>query len=384
MASGSFSLFQSPQTTTNKLKLIMPTLVEETLDKTTLYYREGGSDKVYQCAIEPAGTRFVVNFAFGRRGSTLNTGTKTNVPVDYDAARRIYDKLVKEKTAKGYTPGPNGTPCHNSPKEDRFTGLLPQLLNPIDEAEVNRLLTNDNFCMQEKFDGRRILIQKQGSAITGINKKGLVVGLPESVVQAAQCLPGDFVLDGECIGDNFFVFDMLSNHTDLRVLPYRQRLVQLYNLIASAQQRAIRLVETAFKHDEKQLLLKDLRTARKEGVVFKLLTAAYTPGRPNSGGPQLKHKFYATLSAVVAKINAQRSVEIRLLGDDGWQAAGNVTIPANQSVPQLGQVVEIRYLYAHKESSVLYQPVFLGLRSDVEPMECLATQLKFKAEEDAC
>jgi bifunctional non-homologous end joining protein LigD len=372
------------QTKTIKHRNIMPTLVEESLDRTTLYYREGSSDKIYQCAIEPAGTRFVVNFAYGRRGSTLNTGTKTNVPVDWDDAKRIYDKLVKEKTSKGYTPGPNGTPYYNSPKAERFTGLLPRLLNPIEEAEMNRLLTDDQHCMQEKFDGRRLLVQKQGTDITGINKKGLVVGLPESVVQAAQCLPGDFVVDGECIGDNFFVFDLLTNHTDLRVLPYRQRLVMLYNLIASAQQRFITLVATAFTPEEKNRLLQQLRSARKEGVVFKLLTAAYTPGRPNSGGPQLKHKFYATLSAVVAKINAQRSVEIRLLGDDGWQPAGNVTIPANHSVPQVGQVVEIRYLYAFKESGVLYQPFFLGLRNDVDTSECVATQLKFKAEEEAC
>lgn len=80
-------------------------------DRITLYYREGSSDKVYQCAIEPAGAgRFAVTFAYGRRGSTLNTGTKTSNPVDYDEAKRIYDKLVKEKTAKGYTPGADGTP----------------------------------------------------------------------------------------------------------------------------------------------------------------------------------------------------------------------------------------------------------------------------------
>ena len=84
----------------------MPTLVEEALDRITLYYREGTSDKVYQVAIEPAGTRFVVNFAYGRRGTILNTGTKTNVPVDFAAAKRIYDKLVKEKTAKGYSEYP--------------------------------------------------------------------------------------------------------------------------------------------------------------------------------------------------------------------------------------------------------------------------------------
>jgi bifunctional non-homologous end joining protein LigD len=74
----------------------------------TLYYREGSADKIYQCGIEPAGERFVVNFAYGRRGFTLNAGTKTNVPVDYDSAKRIFDRLVKEKQAKGYAPGENG------------------------------------------------------------------------------------------------------------------------------------------------------------------------------------------------------------------------------------------------------------------------------------
>jgi len=49
---------------------------------------------------------FIVNFAFGRRGSTLGTGTKTASPVDHDTAKGIYDKLVNEKRAKGYTEGP--------------------------------------------------------------------------------------------------------------------------------------------------------------------------------------------------------------------------------------------------------------------------------------
>ena len=81
----------------------MQTLTE--LPHATLYYREGSSDKVYQCQIEQAGDRFVVNFAYGRRGSTMNTGTKTNVPVDLESAQRIFEKLVKEKRAKGYTEG---------------------------------------------------------------------------------------------------------------------------------------------------------------------------------------------------------------------------------------------------------------------------------------
>ena len=112
------------------------TLIEPQTKRITLYYREGSSDKVYQAAIEPEGYLFLVTFAFGRRGTTLSTGTKTPEPVDLDTATRIFNKLVSEKKAKGYTEGPDGTPYQHTEKEDRATGILPQLLNPIDEAEV--------------------------------------------------------------------------------------------------------------------------------------------------------------------------------------------------------------------------------------------------------
>ena len=112
--------------------------------------------------------------------------------------------------------------------------------------------------------------------------------------------------------------------------------------------------------------------------MFKRLDAPYTPGRPNTGGPQLKYKFYATASCVVAKLNAQRSVEVRLLGEDGWMPCGNVTIPPNHPIPTVGQVIETRYLYAIRTSNALYQPVYQGLRSDVDVAECLLTQLKYQ------
>src|SRR5206468_9669162 len=96
-----------------------------------------------------------------------------------------------------------------------------------------------------------------------------------------------------------------------------------------------------------------LKSEKREGVVFKRLDAPYVPGRPASGGPALKHKFYATLSAVVANINAQRSVELRLLNCKGWIVVGNVTIPPNHLVPPVGAVVEVRYLYAYRESNSL-------------------------------
>jgi bifunctional non-homologous end joining protein LigD len=363
------------------------TMTTPQTERITLYYREGSSDKVYQVSIEPQGQGFVVNFAYGRRGSTMNTGTKTQTPVDHETAARIFTKLVNEKKAKGYTEGPDGTPYQNTPKEDRVTGLLPQLLNPIDEQEVKRLLKDPSFAMQEKFDGRRVLVRKAGAEIHGINRKGLLIGLPETVFQSVTVIPSDFVLDGECIGDLLYAFDVLEcDGQDNRSLPYRRRLVQLSHLLNRSDITHIRFAQIATDPANKERLFRHLQAERKEGVVFKRLDAPYTPGRPNRGGPQLKHKFYATCSAVVANLNDKRSVELRLINGKGWIPCGNVTIPPNFNVPAVGDVVECRYLYALRESNALYQPVYLGPRQDVEQHECVLSQLKYKGqeEEDLC
>jgi len=59
------------------------------MEQITLYYREGSSDKVYQAAITPKDGGFAVEFAYGRRGATLQTGTKTQAPVPYEQAKKI-------------------------------------------------------------------------------------------------------------------------------------------------------------------------------------------------------------------------------------------------------------------------------------------------------
>lgn len=68
--------------------------------------REGTSDKVYEidlCELGP--DRFVVNFRFGRRGTRLQDGSKTPLPVGRADAERIFDALAREKRAKGYREG---------------------------------------------------------------------------------------------------------------------------------------------------------------------------------------------------------------------------------------------------------------------------------------
>ncbi len=359
------------------------TATMEELKTTSLYYRQGSSDKEYHARLEAQHDGYVVNIAYGRRGSTLSTGTKTGSPVDYDAALAVFDKLVQEKKSKGYTEGANGTPYQHTKNGDRVSGLLPQLLNAIDEAEAARLVSDPRWAMQEKMDGKRLLLRKENGVVTGINKLGLTVGVPETVVRTAtRDLTGDFVMDGESIGDYLHAFDLLFlDGEDLRSQPYERRYVALLNLLAGGLPKHIKVVSYWIDPRDKASWLLTLQREKAEGVVFKLKTSPYTAGRPNSGGPQLKCKFVATLSAVVAKVNAQRSVGLSLLNHEGWQPIGNVTIPANHKAPAVGAVVETRYLYAYRDGS-LYQPVYLGERSDVRREECVVSQMKFKRDEE--
>jgi bifunctional non-homologous end joining protein LigD len=241
------------------------------MEQTTLYYRSGASDKVYQASIRSeADNKYSVQYSYGRRGTTLQTGTKTAVAVNLDAAKAIYDGLIKEKTAKGYTVGENGTPYQHTSNEQLTTGIQCQLLNSIGDDEIGQLLLHPEWWMQEKFDGRRLLIQKSGEEIIGINRRGLRVALPETMVEDAMLLPMDCIVDGEAVGEQLHVFDLLRlDGEDRRDNPYLERFLVLMRLMSACECRHIVIVQNACIGEEKQRLFEELKGRNAEGAVFK-------------------------------------------------------------------------------------------------------------------
>ena len=252
------------------------------------------------------------------------------------------------------------------------------MLNPITEAEAEKLLDDTAWWLQEKFDGKRVLVKKDWhDVVTGINRKGLTIGLPEPIIQHAKQITGTFVIDGECVGDKLYAFDCLQRDgIEVSGFVYSKRLEILLGFI---KRGAIECAPTAAGPGDKRDLFRFLKQENKEGVVFKLHNAPYVPGRNNN---QMKLKFYATASVIVAKPNAgKRSVAILVFDGKRRVAIGNVTIPPNAAIPAAGSIIEVRYLNAIPNGS-LYQPVFWGIRDDISPEACTVAQLKFKPTED--
>ena len=350
-------------------------------DHITLHHREGASDKIYEVTLAPEGDGFVVHVAYGRRGSTLNTGSKTPRPVPLDEAKSIFDRLIRSKLGKGYRIAESSCPTSHPAESGQDSGLRPQLLNPILASAVPKFLRDPAWAMQEKHDGLRLLLRRAADgSVQGSNRKGRLIAVPPGIVQCLAALACSLVLDGECVGDTFHAFDLLEvQDTDLRVMPYHARLFHLSLILGQTpDQDHVRQVITATTTAHKTMLFDQIESSGREGVVFKRLDAPYQAGRPASGGDALKWKFYETASFVVRSLNAQRSAGLGLLDGGDLLPAGNVTIPPNHPLPAAGDIVEVRYLYAFPESGAVYQPVYLGRRGDLSASDCRVSQLKFK------
>jgi len=345
--------------------------------KASLFYREGNSDKVYHIQLEKEGSKFVVNFQFGRRGSTLNCGQKTSAPVDYAEAEKIYNKVLHEKLSKGYQEmegSDSPTPSIQKVIKPVTNTMLPQLLNAVDDPE--RYIQSDDFLAQEKFDGERRIIRIDDSGTTQYNRKGQVIPFTESLGSAKR----HCVLDGEMIGNQFYVFDLLElNGEDLRNKPCLARISALDKLCLG---KGFHIVHTAVTEEEKRKLYTSLFKNNKEGIVFKRKSSLYHAGRPASGGDFLKVKFTKTATFIVANhTKGKRSVGLELIDGDKRVFMGKVTISLNKLIPEIGSLVEVRYLYCFKGGAV-YQPSYLGGRTDLNIEDAQLSQIVYKAENE--
>jgi predicted DNA-binding WGR domain protein len=73
------------------------------IQRTTLAYQAGNSDKVYEvdlCQVAP--DRYLVNYRYGKRGGNLREGTETVTAVPLAEAQKAFDRLVRSKVTKGY------------------------------------------------------------------------------------------------------------------------------------------------------------------------------------------------------------------------------------------------------------------------------------------
>lgn len=354
------------------------------IDRLDLECKSGSKDAVYHLQLEEVEGGFVVNYQNGRRGGTLASGTKTKSPVALDVARKAFDKVAKEKmTAQPPYVRMDGSgesfQAVSAEMAEKSTGLVPQLLNDVPEGQVDAVLRSDEFIGQVKIDGQRRMARVSAQDVVGSNRRGLQVPLPECIVQSLQGLECE--LDGEILGSRLFVFDILSvGERDLRGLGCKARKKVLESMIDLFGPAVTVLLDAEGEY-QKRMLIDRTKELGQEGVVFKHVDAPYTPGRPNSGGSQLRLKHWKDATVIVLGANAdRRSVRMGVLDAAGTVVeVGSVTVPVDRAIPADGSLLDVKYLYAF-EGGDLFQPTFKNVRDDLTREDALLSRLVFKSE----
>jgi bifunctional non-homologous end joining protein LigD len=347
----------------------------------------GSSDKVYNINLDRSGDGWSVTAQYGRRGNALATDVKTkNGAVGYDAAKKIFDKVVAQKVAKGYVRGAGESRAPVAAPEFPATGggvRSQELLTEIDERAAAALVLDPDYWMQDKSDGHSRGVVKAGGVIFGLNKLGRKVPLPAELHDELSRINLEtFHIDAELVGDKLVCRDLLDADGDIHGLPYEVRFVRLVKAIyrESAEPREFKHISVVatWEGSFKPAALEQQIKERREGVVFKLRGAPHRAGR---NGQHKKFKFVKTLSAIAGKPRAsgKDSVEVFLAGRTGVVVSvGSVSLIGKPPVAE-GDVVEVAYLYA-SAGKRLVQPRLMRVRTDVEQDECTLDQLIFKRE----
>jgi bifunctional non-homologous end joining protein LigD len=348
---------------------------------------------------------FKVNFRYGAIGAAMKGGTKTKDPVALTAADKVFNDLVKSKIegeshyrpvgaepppqtwAEKHTGDPafdlatriNGSASMNETPAG-VTCLPPRLLNDADHPALIAALTKDAaWWVQIKHDGDRVQLNVTGGVVTMFSARSAKVRVcPKQIAQpfgpgtASHSSFSNLVLDGELVDEVLWVFDIFqADGVDLTDETYAWRHEFVTNLLTAIHHPSIRLVTAAKTEREKVALIQQAKDTHAEGVVFINSTAKYRAGRPNKGGDNLRWKFTASCSVIVAKHNVKMSVDVILA--DGTPI-GTVTIGKGDR-PPVGSIIEVEYLYCLRS---LVQAVFKGIRTDIPREACTRSQLQFK------
>ena len=370
---------------------------EKVVKSAEMFFQEGSSDKVYNVTlVEVSKGVFTVRVAWGRRDTPLKTGTKA-VEVTAEKAEKAYDKVVRQKTKKGYElqtaelkpaavapPEGQGSGSKVSKGDRRRLKQKAQLLNTVDDEELAALLADEKTVAQQKLDGMRLLVHIREEEIVATNRDGYVTRLAKIIDEALAPAPIGTVFDGEFVREPepmYWLFDMLSyGEEDLRELGYVERYERLVSV--GVETEVVVVVPLADTPKEKRRLFKKLQKQNAEGVVFKAASAGYEGGRPASGGPQRKYKFIKTADVVITE-NVGNAYQMAVFVDETLRDVGKVFAgTTNSSRAELDSlladgeriVAEVKYLYA-TDDDILYQPVFVRLRDDKEADDCVIGQL---------
>lgn len=239
-----------------------------------------------------------------------------------------------------------------------------------------------DLCVEQKFDGERLVVEVCDSEVTGYNRKGNITNVPVNIAasfdnKGFSGLDNSWVFDGEVMADKTYVmFDLLRvRGMDISGKPQAERRELLEIINAKINNPSV-VVPPCVRGDTMKEFVERCEANRAEGVMFKDRNAPYKFNKRTRYFAKLK--FVKTIDVVVMEVNRKgkdQGVSVGCYQNGKLLEVGGCKIPEHMvGCIQEGDVLELEYLYGTKANHV-YQPGFLRLRTDKDAIECTMDQL---------
>lgn len=247
---------------------------------------------------------------------------------------------------------------------------------------VVALCGDDRWALEQKADGRRLVVHVDRGEVAGFNRRGERADVPgpvRRVLAAAGRRAVDVWFDGEVVGGaTWWVFDAPAvGGVYCCDQPWENRQQVLDRLFDAFEFdapvcRLPAFVEAAEKLDVARRLVAD----RAEGLMFKAVDSRYEPGVRSKRWLKVKFTGEVDCHIVEAGRDGKQNFVLAVYRDDGEKVeVAEVTALAGDG-PRLkvGDVCTVRVLYVTADDR-LYQPNVPRRRTDKLPAECGYDQL---------
>lgn len=243
---------------------------------------------------------------------------------------------------------------------------------PKSTNSPHQYLNSDKWGMQQKIDGWRMLLSCGNDGVVTYNRKGDILECPENIIEYFSVFTTDWTFDGELLDGVYYIFDLLEVPTgNVQNWPLIKR-YEMLEMLANKFDGPIELVPLIV--EDKETLFTSMKESRKEGVVFKLLSAPYINKTTSNF---LKFKFINQVDCVILDkgIEDKDNFLLGLFDGKDFREVGKCSsLTGDGPQANIGDVVQVDILYVTKGDR-LYQPVKPKLRWDKRPQECDISQL---------
>ncbi len=265
-----------------------------------------------------------------------------------------------------------------------MTAFKPQLANRIKQNKLPKYAEDGLYWWERKLDGvREVLVVEDGN-VRSWGRSGSEMAVSRDIHALLSHLNGRWVFDCERVSGVSWCFDVMVQAGTVDVnekSPYWKRREALDLIAPTLTQKleTFRVLPTCKTKQEKLALFAECKTNHYEGVMVKDSNGLYFPGRRSDS--VLKAKFVETIDVVVDEVNrlGKKSIGISLYENGELVSVGACTVlnDKKRNALNVGDVVEIEYLYAVDGSRKLVQPAFLKKRDDKAATDCDFDQMKF-------